>query len=96
MNKSFIAISLILTSAITSNANADPKTPGTQKGYSSVDLLTMGIPSDLHTVSVDDLATEDNKSFLLEVMHTFRINNFGIKLIAVGIRLVNQKQLQIS
>lgn len=58
MNKSFIAISLILTSAITSNANADPKTPGTQKGYSSVDLLTMGIPSDLHTVSVDDLATE--------------------------------------
>ena len=58
MKKNIIALSIIFSCLTSITANADPKTPGTQKGYSTIDILNLGIPSDLNTVSVDSLTKE--------------------------------------
>jgi len=57
MKKTIVAFSVLLSCVVTS-VNADPKTPGTHKGYSTIDMLSMGIPSELNMVSVEDLAKE--------------------------------------
>jgi len=57
MKKTLITLSLLLSCSITT-VHADPKTPGTQVGFSTVDLLSMGVPKDLNTVSVASLSKE--------------------------------------
>ncbi|MFV0576841.1 MAG: acid phosphatase AphA [Vibrio sp.] len=58
MKKSIIALSALLACCVSVGANADPKTPGTHKGYSVIDMVTAGTSADLKMVSVDDLAKE--------------------------------------
>jgi len=58
MKKTIISLSILLSCAITTNVNADPKTPGTEKGYSTIDILNLGVPKDLNTVSVESLSKE--------------------------------------
>jgi acid phosphatase (class B) len=58
MQKKMIALSVLLCGIIATNASADPQTPGTHKGYSTIDMLSAGIPSDLNMVSVEDLTKE--------------------------------------
>ncbi|MDE8601757.1 hypothetical protein M3I01_002285 [Marinomonas sp. RSW2] len=40
------------------SANADPKTPGTHKGYSTIDMTTAGMPSDVKMISMADIKKE--------------------------------------
>ncbi|MFC3023759.1 acid phosphatase AphA [Vibrio zhugei] len=49
---------LLSCALIHTAAHADPKTPGTHTGYSTVELLNDGIPNDLNMVSVADLKKE--------------------------------------
>ncbi|WP_413693509.1 acid phosphatase AphA [Psychromonas sp. KJ10-2] len=58
MKKSLLTLSLIASSFLSSSVIADPKTPGTQAGYSTAELLSQGIPDDLNTVSVEALTEE--------------------------------------
>ncbi|EKO3386581.1 acid phosphatase AphA [Vibrio fluvialis] len=58
MQKKIIALSVLLCGVLSMNVSADPKTPGTHKGYSTIEMLSAGIPSDLNMVSVEDLAKE--------------------------------------
>lgn len=50
--------SALLTCALVSTAHADPKTPGTHPGYSTIELLNAGIPKDLKMVSVAEIKQE--------------------------------------
>lgn len=58
MKKIPIALSVLLACAVSMSTSADPKTPGTHKGYSTIEMLSAGVPSDLNMVSVDNLAKE--------------------------------------
>ena len=58
MKKTLISLSILISCSIATTVNADPKTPGTHTGYSTIDMLNLGIPSELNTVSVEDLAKE--------------------------------------
>ncbi|MBY8163615.1 acid phosphatase AphA [Vibrio fluvialis] len=58
MQKKIIALSVLLCGVLSMNVSADPKTPETHKGYSTIEMLSAGIPSDLNMVSVEDLAKE--------------------------------------
>lgn len=50
-----IAISSLLACSI-SSAFADPKTPATDEGYSSVEIMQLGQPKQIDWVSVNDIA----------------------------------------
>ena len=57
MKLTTVALSSLLAFAFTSNtAFADPKLPGTEQGYSSIEIMQQGEPAKLHWVSVDDIA----------------------------------------
>ncbi|MGF1759142.1 acid phosphatase AphA [Photobacterium sagamiensis] len=57
MKLTTIAISSLLACAFTScSAFADPKLPGTETGFSSVQIMRQGEPAQLHWISVDDIA----------------------------------------
>ena len=58
MKKSAIAASILLSFLVATSASADPKTPGTHQGYSTISMLKSGIPSELNMVSVAELAKE--------------------------------------
>lgn len=58
MKKSILALSILLSCSIATGVNADPKMPGTHKGYSTIDMLSAGEPSDLNMISVANLTKE--------------------------------------
>jgi len=58
MKKNIIALSIIVSCLASVSVNADPKTPGTSKGYSTIDILNLGVPAELNTVSVKELEKE--------------------------------------
>jgi acid phosphatase (class B) len=58
MKNNIIAFLILTSCAVITTVNADPKMRGTQMGYSTVDMLSRGIPSELNTVSVEDLTKE--------------------------------------
>lgn len=51
-------ITLIVACIASLSANADPKMPGTHKGYSSIDMTTAGMPADVKMISVADIKHE--------------------------------------
>ncbi|WP_445620197.1 acid phosphatase AphA [Kushneria sp. Sum13] len=53
-----LTITALIIGALVNTAHADPKTPGTHQGYSTVELLNRGIPDDLNMVSVEELEKE--------------------------------------
>ena len=58
MNHTLSTITLALACIISLPANADPKTPGTHPGYSSIDMTTAGAPQDIRMISVADIKKE--------------------------------------
>lgn len=58
MRHTVLTTAALITCALVNTAHADPKTPGTHTGYSTVEFLNKGIPNDLNMVSVADLKKE--------------------------------------
>lgn len=58
MQKTLLVTSLLVSALVSTGANADPKTPGTHKGYSTIELVNNGIPKDLKMITVDDIKNE--------------------------------------
>ena len=58
VNHTLRSITLALTCVASLSAHADPKTPGTHKGYSTIDMITAGMPSDVTMISVADIQQE--------------------------------------
>lgn len=59
MNKKFTLLavsSLFALSTISTAAFADPKVPATDPGYSSIQIMEMGQPKDVHWISVKQIA----------------------------------------
>jgi len=58
LNHTFRTLTLVLACVASLSANADPKTPGTHQGYSTIDMTTAGIPKDVRMISVADIKHE--------------------------------------
>lgn len=57
-NKTTLALSFIIAATLSASSMADPKTPGTEKGFSAVEMMQQGQNQQLHWVSVDELKKE--------------------------------------
>ncbi|MFM2486829.1 acid phosphatase AphA [Celerinatantimonas yamalensis] len=58
LRHTLLTATALLTYTLFSAAHADPKTPGTHKGYSTIELLNAGIPKGLTMISVADIQNE--------------------------------------